>query len=110
MPSRATTTGRRRCGETGACSHRGVGDEVHVEAIFDPVGGATFTAAWDRVDNELRLADEQGPDTPLRTPAQRRLDALVEMAIRATTNGAAGGGRVAAGHGRGWQSQLPPAL
>ena len=77
-----------------ACSHRGIGDEVHVEAIFDPIGGATFTEAWDRIDNELRLADEHNPEAEPRTPAQRRLDALVEMAIRATTNGTtAGGGR-----------------
>jgi Domain of unknown function (DUF222) len=74
-----------------ASSRRGIDGEVHVEAIFDPVGGATFTEAWDRIDNELRLADEQHPDGVLRrTPAQRRLDALVEMAVRATSNGAGG--------------------
>jgi hypothetical protein len=73
--------------------HRGIGDEVHVEAIFDPVGAATFTAAWERIDNELRLADENNPDAPSRTPAQRRLDALVEMAVRATTTSNTNGGR-----------------
>ncbi len=78
-----------------ACSHRGIGDEVHVEAIFDPVGGATFTEAWDRIDHELRLADEHNSEAERRTVAQRRLDALVEMALRATANGggAVGGGR-----------------
>jgi hypothetical protein len=68
-----------------AKSHRGIGDELHVEAIFDAVGGATFSAAWERIDNELRLADEADPDAPARSPAQRRLDALVEMAVRATS-------------------------
>ena len=67
-----------------ATSHRGIGDELHVSAIFDPIGGATFLEAWDRIDNELRLADRDDPDAPLRTPTQRRLDALVEMAMRAT--------------------------
>jgi hypothetical protein len=75
-----------------AKSHRGIGDELHVEAIFDAVGGATFAAAWERIDNELRLADENNPDAEPRTPAQRRLDALVEMAVRATTNSESGGG------------------
>ena len=75
-----------------ATSHRGIGDELHVEAIFDAVGGATFAAAWERIDNELRLADEANPDALPRTPAQRRLDALVEMAVRATANTNNGGG------------------
>ncbi len=74
-----------------ATSHRGIDGEVHLDAIFDPVGGATFIEAWDRIDNELRLADHNNPAAPLRTRAQRRLDALVEMAVRATTNGAGGG-------------------
>ena len=39
------------------------------------------------IDNELRLADQNNPDAPLRTRAQRRLDALVEMALRASGNG-----------------------
>ncbi len=70
-----------------ATSHRGIDGEVHLEAIFDPVGGATFIETWDRIDNELRLADQNKPDAPLRTRAQRRLDALVEMAVRASGNG-----------------------
>jgi hypothetical protein len=74
-----------------ATSHRGIDGEVHVDAIFDPVGGATFSEVWDEIDNELRLADEHDPDAPLRTRAQRRLDALVEMAVLAASNGAAGG-------------------
>ena len=93
-------TGRRHGGGTGKPrSHRGIDDEVHVEAIFDAVGGATFAAAWDRIDNELRLADENNPDAPLRTRTQRRLDALVEMAVRATTTSVNGGWAAAAvGH------------
>ena len=73
-----------------ATSHRGIDDEVHVNAIFDAVGGATFLEAWDRIDNELRLADRDDPDAPLRSRTQRRLDALVEMAVRATVNGSGG--------------------
>jgi Domain of unknown function (DUF222) len=69
-----------------ATSHRGVDGECHVEAIFDAVGGATFGDVWDSIDDELRLADEHNPDAPPRTRAQRRLDALVEMAIRASVN------------------------
>jgi Domain of unknown function (DUF222) len=65
-------------------SHRGIDGEVHVDAIFDPVGGASFIEAWERVDNELRHADEHNPDGPRRTRTQRRLDALVELAIRAS--------------------------
>ena len=37
------------------------------------------------------LADHTNPATPLRTRTQRRFDALVEMAVRATTNGDGGG-------------------
>ncbi len=72
-----------------ASSFRGIDGEVHVTAIFDRVGGALFTEAWDRIDNEFRLADEahlaEHGVLP-RTAAQRRLDALVELAVRATTN------------------------
>ena len=81
-----------------------------LDAIFDPVGGATFIEAWDRIDNELRLADHDDPDAPLRTRTQRRLDALVEMAIRATTNGAGGRRPAAAGHRRRRRSQVPPTV
>ncbi len=73
-----------------ASSHRGIDGELHAKLIFDRVGGATFKEAWDRIDNEFRLADEAhlAEDGFLpRTAAQRRLDALVEMAIRATANG-----------------------
>ncbi len=68
---------------------RGIDGEIHLDAIFDAVGGATFMAAWNRIDDELRLHDQAviaaTGELP-RTRQQRRLDALVEMAIRATTN------------------------
>jgi hypothetical protein len=76
-----------------ASSFRGIDGEIHVKAIFDRVGGAMFAEAWDRIDNEFRLADEQQlaeQGVLPRTAAQRRLDALVELAIRATGDG---GGR-----------------
>jgi hypothetical protein len=66
---------------------RGIDGEIHVDAIFDAVGGATFMAAWNRIDDELRLQDQaviaETGELP-RTRQQRRLDALVEMAVRAT--------------------------
>ena len=68
---------------------RGIDGEIHLDAIFDAVGGATFMAAWNRIDDELRLHDQAviaaTGELP-RTRQQRRLDALVEMAVRATTN------------------------
>ena len=69
-----------------ARDHRGIDGEIHLEAIFDAVGGATFMAAWNRIDDELRLRDQaaiaETGGLP-RTRQQRRLDALVEMAVRA---------------------------
>ena len=74
-----------------ATSHRGIDGEIHLAAIFDPVGGATFSEAWELIGDELRLADARRPDGAVRTFVQRRLDALVEMAVRATTSGDGGG-------------------
>jgi Domain of unknown function (DUF222) len=72
-----------------ARDYRGVDGEIHLDAIFDAVGGATFMAAWNRIDDELRLQDQaviaETGELP-RTRQQRRLDALVEMAVRATTS------------------------
>jgi hypothetical protein len=69
---------------------RGIDGEIHLDAIFDAVGGATFMAAWNRIDDELRLQDQaviaETGELP-RTRQQRRLDALVEMAVRATSTG-----------------------
>lgn len=61
---------------------RGVGDEVDLTATFDPVGGAIFTEAVDRIEHELSVADRNDPEST-RTLGQRRLDALVELARRA---------------------------
>ena len=80
---------------------RGIDGEVHVKAIFDRVGGAMFAEAWDRIDNEFRLADEQHlaeHGVLPRTAAQRRLDALVEMAVRASAIGEDGQPATSAGH------------
>jgi Domain of unknown function (DUF222) len=74
---------------------RGIDGEIHLDAIFDAVGGATFMAAWNRIDDELRLRDQaviaETGELP-RTRQQRRLDALVEMAVRATTSAGGGSG------------------
>jgi hypothetical protein len=78
------------------------GGTVAADATLDPIRGATFKTVFDRIVEELFEADwaeakERLGREPLvaelaRTHAQRRADALVEMAVRAqmadTTNGA----------------------
>lgn len=59
------------------------GGVVHLDATLDPVGGAEFTQALNRIENELRLADQR--DGRLRTLGERNADALVELARRAFT-------------------------
>lgn len=66
-----------------------------LDGVSDTVGGAVVSEALARIDDELFEADwaearaEKGEGvTPLdlpRTPAQRRFDALVVMAVRALT-------------------------
>jgi len=56
---------------------------VDLRALLDPVGGATFLAELARLMEQLRLADTR--DGTVRTAAQRRADALVEMAVRSRT-------------------------
>lgn len=81
----------------GRC--RSLGDRWDFSASMDRVGGAVFAKEWERITQELFEADwalvrgQLGDDAPasavraalagLRTPGQRRCDALVEMAIRA---------------------------
>ncbi len=70
-------------------------DMTRVDAWLDPVGGAAFREALRRIEIELFDADWQQAkneygdrvtvDRLWRTPAQRRADALVEMAVRAST-------------------------
>ena len=70
-------------------------DMIRVDAWIDPVGGATFGESLRRIETELFDADWQQAkaeygdavtvDRLWRTPAQRRADALVEMAVRAST-------------------------
>jgi hypothetical protein len=60
---------------------RGIGNEIHLRAILDPVGGAEVLAALDRIEHDLYLDDQRSGNQ--RTPTQRRADALVEMARRA---------------------------
>lgn len=62
---------------------RGVGAELTLSATFDPVGGAMFTEAVERIEHELSVADRGDPDST-RTRGQRRHDALVELARRAS--------------------------
>jgi hypothetical protein len=70
-------------------------DMIRVDAWLDPVGGAAFIETLRRIETELFEADWQQAkaeygdavtvDRLWRTPAQRRADALVEMAMRAST-------------------------
>jgi hypothetical protein len=74
-----------------------------LDAILDPIGGAIVDEILTGIEQELFEADwaaakaEHGDDVTLdklaRTPAQRRADALVEMAIRAGTAPAPADGR-----------------
>lgn len=76
---------------------RGTG---HLDAELDPLGYAAVRGALERIDDELFRADwaaakaHHGEATTradlARTPAQRRHDALVEMATRAMTAPAGG--------------------
>jgi hypothetical protein len=66
-----------------------------LDAVLTPLGRATVGEALRRIDDELfqsdwgeareRLGDAVSAADLARTPAQRRCDALVEMANRATT-------------------------
>ncbi len=55
--------------------------EIHLEAVFEPIGGEVFRTALAAIEHELLEADRR--DGIVRTAAQRRVDALVEMAQRA---------------------------
>ena len=59
-----------------------------VNGLLDPVAGATVDAALRRIEDTMFAADRDEAGTSLllkRTPAQRRADALVELARRASS-------------------------
>ena len=70
-------------------------DLTRIDAWLDPIGGETFREALRRIEQEFFDADwqtaraEHGDKVTIdqlwRTPAQRRADALVEMAKRAAS-------------------------
>jgi hypothetical protein len=71
-----------------------LGGSYALDGWLDPLSGTTFFGAFERIDRELfdadwaearqRLGrDPEGVHELARTPAQRRADALVEMALRA---------------------------
>ena len=76
-------------------SSKTLGGMGRIDGSLDPIGFAAFDEALRRIEQELfdedwRLAREEfGPSATAdrlgRTPAQRRADALVEMAHRAST-------------------------
>ena len=55
-----------------------------LDGLLGPVDGAVVDAALRRVEDELYAADRDREALLARTPAQRRVDALVEMARRAS--------------------------
>jgi hypothetical protein len=83
--------------ETNRAAHvsKTISDMTRVDAWLDPIGGTAFREALRRIEQEFFDADwqqakaERGDavtiDRLWRTPAQRRADALVEMAVRAST-------------------------
>ncbi len=78
-----------RLGESrGATTATTLDGMVDLRALLDPVGGAIFLAELTRLTEQMRLQDCR--DGVVRTAAQRRADALVEMATRSRT--AADGG------------------
>jgi hypothetical protein len=66
-----------------------------LDAVFDPISGSVVAEEMDRLEKEmfdaewaeakLRLGHDPTTADLARTPAQRRADALVEMAIRSRT-------------------------
>jgi Domain of unknown function (DUF222) len=56
--------------------------DVHLDVVFDPLGGETFRTALAAIEHQLLDSDRRDATTT-RTARQRRVDALVEMATRA---------------------------
>jgi hypothetical protein len=56
---------------------------VRIDGELDPIGGAAFVAELDRLMRELHLTDQEAGI--IRTAAQRRAAALVEMATRSAS-------------------------
>jgi hypothetical protein len=76
--------------------HRRPDGSLNIQSgLLDPLGAEAFLSELDRIEHELFVTDwadaqtEHGPATTTaqlaRTPAQRRADALVEMAHRSRT-------------------------
>ena len=74
-----------------------------IDGVLDPIAGEIVSTALRRIEDELfrddwaeakeRVGEGVRPSDLARTPAQRRADALVEMARRAGAVAADGGGR-----------------
>ncbi|MBA2386710.1 MAG: DUF222 domain-containing protein, partial [Acidimicrobiia bacterium] len=54
---------------------------VYVRALLDPIDGSIFLTELTRLERQL-YDTEQSAGELVRTPGQRRADALVEMATR----------------------------
>ncbi len=76
----------------GVFASKSFEDTVILDGVLDPVGGTVFGNELDRLEQQLfeadwreareRLGDAATPVDLQRTPAQRRADALVQMAQR----------------------------
>lgn len=76
--------GRERHLRRGVTASVTIDGLVHLTGLLDPVGGAAFVAELDRLERSMHDADRR--EGRSRTRAQRRADALVEMAHRSRTS------------------------
>ena len=56
---------------------------VHLDAVFDPIGGETFRTALAAIEHNLLQADHRVRHHDAARPGNAAVDALVEMAQRA---------------------------
>lgn len=71
---------RRRHEQRSVSAAATIDGVVHLTGLLDPVGGAAFLAELGRLEAQLHVEDRRAGRE--RTGAQRRADALVEMAHR----------------------------
>jgi hypothetical protein len=83
-PDRADEAARRRRERSRLHASTTFDGMVVLDALLDPVSGAIVTGELDRVTDELRRRD--AAEGIVRTAAQRRAAALVEIATRSATS------------------------
>ena len=108
-PDQADKDAGKRDEERSVHASSTIGGQVRLDGWLTPVGGAVWLAEMERLEQKLfeadwaeardRLGDDATASDLLRTPAQRRHDATVEMAERSaayTGDSPAPNGRVVA--------------